>query len=287
MEITKRSKGIVGAKRLHGAGGRAGRTVIAVSGSGEIVLVDRRTGRFVDKHGNPLPRTDKRATFVAVNPIQPGHRTVQVKDRRTGETELFQIRAPSKIGALLRKSKGRPIPVRRLITGETSQPDPATANAVRIADAVVRELTAKDPTGALLKVVADDPTDFAARVADHVDTAALWSEHLGPVYSAKSVRNILGVSKQAVNQNRGLLRMTTGDGTVVYPAYQFAGTSVVPGVAEIVKAASGLVSHWLLASWFVSPSEDLDGRTPISVLRARGEAPVVAAAHGWLGRLAS
>lgn len=163
--------------------------------------------------------------------------------------------------------------------------DPIPSATAEIAAAIVSALHAKDPTGSLLASV--DPAALANRVADQVDTAPLWSEHLGPVYSAKSVCGLLGISKQAVSQRRGLLRMTTGDGTVVYPAYQFDGNQPLPGFSPVVLATRGRVSDWTLASWFVSPNEDLAGRTPIDALHAGDGETVLDVARAWIAELAA
>jgi len=68
---------------------------------------------------------------------------------------------------------------------------------------------------------------------------------------------------------------------VGYPAFQFDGRSVVPGVADVLRVLpDDLVSRWTVASWLVSPDAE-SGATPMALLRAGLRRPVIQAAGAW------
>ena len=146
------------------------------------------------------------------------------------------------------------------------------------------ELQLHDPSGDL---GARRARDLGRSLADRMlDDADRWHEHLGPCLDVTGVRELLGepgrpVSKQAVSQRQSLLALTTGSGRVVYPAFQFDGRSVVPGVADVLRVLpEDLVSRWTVASWLVSPDTEL-GAAPMALLRAGLRRPVVEAAGAW------
>jgi hypothetical protein len=113
--------------------------------------------------------------------------------------------------------------------------------------------------------------------ADADDQA--WVDQLGPALSGASVARMLGVSPQAVSSNKGLLRLTMRSGRVGYPLFQFHGSRPVDGLAPIVRTLRPVVAtEWTLASWLTSPNVELDGDTPIDVLRRRHRADAVTAA---------
>ncbi|TAK71330.1 MAG: hypothetical protein EPO13_00410 [Actinomycetota bacterium] len=168
-----------------------------------------------------------------------------------------------------------------------------TASQARWLESFVGELVRRDPGGASLARVAD-PELLAQLTADRVvDAAAAWQEHLGPLYDAESVGRLLAyggrpISRQAVSKRRNLLALRTGSGRVVYPAFQFAAGSVVPGLAEVLDAVpDSAVSRWTLASWLVSPAAGLDGSTPVEALRRNESARVVELARQWAAALAA
>lgn len=280
MAITKRANKahvdrILGVRRIgakvlgtgKGVAGRPARIKYALAADGTVIRFDKVTGQVFDTPGRTIGR------YVVKRPTL-GQSTVQVHDDRLGTVETYTLLEKRQRFEQKRPSRAVALPA----VANT------TTKAERIAAELVRKLTAKDPTGTLLASV--DPEDFADRVVDQVDTAPLWSAHLGPVYSAKSVAAVLGVSKQAVQQNKGLLRMTTEDGTVVYPAYQFEGTRQARGVSPIVQAARGEISDWTLASWFVTENDDLAGKRPIDAIGEGKPEDAFEAARAWLSGLA-
>lgn len=161
-----------------------------------------------------------------------------------------------------------------------------TSSQRRLLTAIEAELLRQDPTGQATDQVDDVAAAARAAVDALVDTAALWEEHLGPVYDAKTVAILLGtpdkpVSRQAVSK-RPLLALRTGNGRVFYPAFQFANGQPVAGLADVLAEVNeDLVSRWTLASWLASPDDDLDGVRPIDALRAGGVQRVLQAARAW------
>lgn len=158
------------------------------------------------------------------------------------------------------------------------------------------QLAQYDPTGAIVSR-SDDVTAMARDAAQRVlDTASSWVEHLGSFYDSEGVAKLLSrtgtpISRQAVHKRRGLLALTTGSGQVVYPAFQFDGRRLVPGLAAVLDSLpETLVSRWTVASWLVSPEAELEGARPIDVLRdhgSGGHAAVQAAAQRWSAQLAA
>ena len=113
-----------------------------------------------------------------------------------------------------------------------------------------------------------------------------WAEQLGPVYRQSDVAALLGVSKQAVSTNPGLLRLDMRDGSVGYPVWQFDGDRPLPGVRQVVlELETAVASTWTIASWLTSANQDLDGQTPLAWLQHGEVTPIVTAARRVAHRL--
>lgn len=159
---------------------------------------------------------------------------------------------------------------------------------------LVGELRRRDPDGRLL-ARSDDLHHIAQIAADRVvDTASVWTEHLGAFYDTNAVMEMLGrhgekITRQAVSKRKGLLALTTGSGQVVYPTFQFRGQVLAPGLDEVLTQLSeDVVSRWTVASWLRSPEVDLDGQAPIDVLfesGPEGRTAVRNAARAWSAQL--
>jgi hypothetical protein len=84
---------------------------------------------------------------------------------------------------------------------------------------------------------------------------SIWAKVTGPCYDTHQMRIILGVSPTelaALAQQRKLLALRTADGHNVYPMWQFAGTKILPGLAEVLGAVPlGAIDDWTLASFLV------------------------------------
>lgn len=160
-------------------------------------------------------------------------------------------------------------------------------------EVIAAELADRDPEGTAVAKIVDPGVVARSLAGTAVDTAARWDEHLGGFYDVEAVRQLLSrdggpVSRQAVSKRRGLLALTTGSGRVVYPVAQFRGSSVLPGMGEVLTVLpERLVSRWTVASWLVSEQIDLHHQVPVDLLRESVVAPVVAAARRWASALAA
>lgn len=91
------------------------------------------------------------------------------------------------------------------------------------------------------------------------------AEAVGPVYDTSGVMRILGVTKQAIDDRRrngSILALRTGDGMWVYPAFQFDGGRIHPGLLPAVRSLKD-APPWASALWFVTPNERLDELSPV------------------------
>ncbi|CAN5844063.1 hypothetical protein BH23ACT2_BH23ACT2_05260 [soil metagenome] len=126
------------------------------------------------------------------------------------------------------------------------------------------------------------------RLLQHDIDDRVWTDQLGPAYRQSSVADLLAKSKQAVSRDHRLLRLTMRSGAVGYPALQFDGRRVLPGIAEVVERLAPVVAtNWTIASWLTSAQPSLGDATPIDLLRARRVEPVVAAAGRFAEALAT
>ena len=156
-----------------------------------------------------------------------------------------------------------------------------TATHQELVQAFARELSLRDPDGSQARALGDASPLIEQAVARLLGASAAWSSLLGPVFDARGVQEILGVTRQAVSKRR-LLALTTGSGRVVYPAFQFTGSGVVPGIADLVSTLDeDLVSPWTVAAWLVSPAVELEDQRPIDLLTGGEPAPVLALAADW------
>lgn len=162
----------------------------------------------------------------------------------------------------------------------------------RFAARLLSELAKRDPDGSAL-----DAEQGVSRVIDQLlEPAAVWEDLLGAFYDTDGVRQLLArggepVSRQAVHKRKGLIALATGSGQTVYPAFQFRGRTLAPGLDRVLDLLPGdLVSRWTVASWLVSPEAELDDERPIDVLFAGPGAAVdrvVDAAGRWAIQLAA
>ena len=120
----------------------------------------------------------------------------------------------------------------------------------------------------------------------------IWSRHLGPLYTSKQVRDLMGRgTRQSVSDlvKRGrLLALTQPDGRLAFPAFQFsAGGHRVRGLERILEAFAGAAeTAYTIASWFVTPESVLEGKTPAEWLRGGGsETTALKAARRYAERL--
>jgi hypothetical protein len=63
-------------------------------------------------------------------------------------------------------------------------------------------------------------------------TDAAWSAQIGPAMSENDVARLLRKTTSAVRTDEGMLRVSNGDGRIVYPVAQFDDNGQVPGLAD-------------------------------------------------------
>jgi hypothetical protein len=121
----------------------------------------------------------------------------------------------------------------------------------------------------------DDPVALGRRAALLAASEVLWEHHLGPLYSTKQVRELMGIgSRQAISERvkrRRLLSVPGSDAKPLFPAFQFTGSRPLPALGAILDVFRGsAASPYTVASWFVTPEPLLEHKTPAEWLRKRG-----------------
>lgn len=115
-----------------------------------------------------------------------------------------------------------------------------------------------------------------------------WAELIGPFFDTERVCRLLGVSRQAVNKNKGILALKTGSGTLAYPTFQFRGRQALPGLKDVLAPLpESLVSRWSVASWLVTPDRELGDRSPVDLLEEGQVVLAVRSARQWAAALAA
>jgi hypothetical protein len=122
-------------------------------------------------------------------------------------------------------------------------------------------------------------TDFSAAsrqatahaMAEAAHTTNRISDRLGAFYSLNRVAELLGgVSRQAVSErarSHRLLRVTTSDGVMVFPAFQFAHSRVRSNLIPLFEVLLGSgADPWTVAYWLTSPLDSFNGRTALEVV---------------------
>lgn len=163
-----------------------------------------------------------------------------------------------------------------------------TAFESELIDAVVERV--HDRVHALIAAGGDpaqlgDPVELASRMLAAVPWAHPWDAQIGPFYDTAGLTRYLGVSKQALADRvaRRRLLAVMVDGRMLYPARQFAGRQLIPGLADTLAEFHGVpVDGWAIAAWLTTPAAALDGTTPLEWLTERrpaGAARTLAAEH--------
>ena len=163
--------------------------------------------------------------------------------------------------------------------------DPATlrdALVARIAERVGERLDALAAAGVPLSSLGA-PDDLAERAAAALPAARHPYDGYGPFYDTTGLTKWLGVSRQALADRvrRGsLLACRTGEGHLVYPAWQFGRDgSLRDGLAPVLRAFAG-VDGWAVAAWLTTPAPALRDMSALDWLVVAGDdrAAVVALA---------
>jgi hypothetical protein len=137
-----------------------------------------------------------------------------------------------------------------------------------------------------------DPSALGRRAALLAASDVVWHKHLGPLYTSRQVREVMGRgTRQSVSElaRRGrLLALPEEDGRLAFPAFQFGRTGKrLPALERILEIFDGAVeTPYTGASWVVTPEPRLLGSTPAARLRARRPTePALEAAARYAQRL--
>src|SRR5438046_5758344 len=104
-----------------------------------------------------------------------------------------------------------------------------------------------------------DPSALGRRAALLAASDVVWHKHLGPMYSSKQVREVMGRgTRQSMSElaKRGrLIALPEEDGRLAFPAFQFGRTGKrLPALERILEIFNGAVeTPYTVASWFVTP----------------------------------
>lgn len=96
------------------------------------------------------------------------------------------------------------------------------------------------------------------------------------------VRNILGISRQAIARRReqGKLLALPLSRTFLFPAWQFSAKGMRPGMEEVLLALRDL-DPWMQLAFLLTPNGRLEGKTPLEELRRNKKSDVVKAASSF------
>ena len=101
----------------------------------------------------------------------------------------------------------------------------------------------------------------------------------GGCADSEEIAQMLGVSRQAINQRRQrgkLIGLSRGKGKYIYPLWQFTDTGeTLSGLEAVLKELSE-VNPWTQVAFFLNPNLRLENQTPLAMLRM-GEVKLVIA----------
>lgn len=100
----------------------------------------------------------------------------------------------------------------------------------------------------------------------------------GGCVSSDEIAQMLGVTRQAINQRRQrgrLIGLSRGKGKYVYPLWQFTDTGKTLAGLEAVLEQLSEVDSWMQVTFFLNPNLRLENKTPLEVLRMGKVEPVV------------
>lgn len=106
-------------------------------------------------------------------------------------------------------------------------------------------------------------------------------EEEGGCITADSVKDLLHISRQAVNQRREagtLVAVNTGGGAFLFPVWQFGEEGILPGLLEVLRELKDC-DPWMRFMFFLGKNPVLRGRTPLQALRAGNTEKVLQAAR--------
>ena len=106
----------------------------------------------------------------------------------------------------------------------------------------------------------------------------------GGCASSEEIAEMLGVSRQAINQRRQrgkLIGLSRGKGKYVYPLWQFTDLGKTLAGLETVLGQLSEVDPWTQVTFFLNPNLRLENKTPLEMLRMGEIEPVVESAAAF------
>lgn len=113
---------------------------------------------------------------------------------------------------------------------------------------------------------------LAALIAKSAEDKQSMIREAGGLLATNDVAQLLGLTRQSVylqRRRRKLLAVPHG-GEEKFPAVQFANGQPLPGLARVLEVI-GLQGAWGILDFLLAPDDDLDGLSPIQVLREHPE----------------
>lgn len=200
------------------------------------------------------------------------------------ETEYMSTAHVPRKARLTRRARDSEGPISVVVDGvEFSH------NQQRLLEVFAARLSSTSPN------VTPDTEQDAEAVVSRMFSAlpSAWDDELGPFHSTTNLRDWMGISRQAIDQQvrkGALLCLTLGDGARAYPDFQF-GTdgSPLPHLREVLDAMDPhRIDLWGDALWLNTPAVALTRNsdqapvTPAAALRTP-LAPEVIATAGRIG----
>lgn len=139
----------------------------------------------------------------------------------------------------------------------------STAGFAQMLIAILRNTPAIDP----------DELRTAERLARTAEFKRDLVERAGGALTAEQVRKLLGHrSVQAVHKAVASRRLLAVDdnGRKLFPAFQFDGSSVVPGMAAVL-AATPTTGPWALLQFMVDGDEGFGDEQPLDMVKSGAE----------------
>lgn len=118
-----------------------------------------------------------------------------------------------------------------------------------------------------------------------------WENELGPLLATSEVRELLGVSRQRVDEllrSKRLIALSDSAGHRRYPAFQFHdGRPLQPLVVAFWTVADASIDPWTAAAWCIAPDDGaLQGLSPVAWARGgRADSNLARAARQDAARL--
>ncbi|GAA3338563.1 hypothetical protein GCM10017714_10330 [Curtobacterium pusillum] len=164
-----------------------------------------------------------------------------------------------------------------------------SASAEALLDALRRRLVSGHADGALgdgvdVDVLADRMVAALPAVKHEADAL------IGPFYDTPTLAAWRGVTRQALSKataKRDLIGLKIGDGSLVYPSFQFGASGApLPNLRQVLALIDpDRIDPWGSALWLNTVADEFGGTTAAQALRDGRDEQVLAAArraaHAW------